>query len=169
MCTHRKRSLGLEVGQTLFTSKQIGQKRDKPKMFLNEQVALGFTGGQARTTFTKNGTAVTKFSMATKTSWKDKDSDEWVEKSQWHSVVGYGPVFAALANRLVKGAYVLVQGEHQTRQYDKTIQVPNGNLVIEHVVKATAVELKANTIKILDRAAREEDIATDEPRDDAAN
>jgi hypothetical protein len=41
--------------------------------------------------------------------------------------------------------------------------------MIEHVIKATAVELKANTIKILDRAAREEDIATDEPRDDAAN
>jgi single-stranded DNA-binding protein len=87
---------------------------------------------------------------------------------RFHVTYGYGPVFAALANRLVKGAYVLVQGEHETRQYDKTIQVPNGNVVIEHVIKATA-ELKANTIKILDRAAREEDIATDEPRDDAAN
>jgi len=62
-----------------------------------------------------------------------------------------------------------VQGEHLTRLYDKTIQVPNGDQTIEYVIKATAVELKADVIKTLDRAIREEEIATDELRDDAAS
>ena len=48
---------------------------------------------------------------------------------------------------------MLVQGEHQTRQYDKTIQIPNGKKKSEQVIKATAVELKADTIKLLDRAS----------------
>jgi len=138
-------------------------------MFLNERQILGFVGKTCEVAYLKNGPAVTKFSVATKVSWKDKESDEWNEKTQWHNVVGYGPTFAKLADRLVKGAYVLVQGEHLTRHYDKTIQVPNGKKTIEHVIKATAVELKADVIKILDRAPREEDIATDELRDDATD
>lgn len=138
-------------------------------MFLNERQILGFVGKTCEVAYLKNGTAVTKFSVATKVSWKDKDSDEWSERTQWHNVVSYAPAHAKLADRLVKGAYVLVQGEHLTRLYDKTIQVLNGNQTIEHVIKATAVELKADVIKILDRAIREEDIATDELRDDAAS
>jgi single-strand DNA-binding protein len=50
---------------------------------------------------------VIKFSVATKISWKDKDTDDWKERTQWHNVVGYGETFAKLADRLVKGAYVV--------------------------------------------------------------
>ena len=131
-------------------------------MYLNQQAILGFTGRAAEVTTLKNGTQVTKFSIATKISWKDKESDDWKERTQWHNVVAYGEMFAKLADRFVKGAYVLVQGEHITRQYDKTIQIPNGKKTIEHVIKATAVELKADTIKLLDRASNSSD-DSDEP------
>ena len=126
-------------------------------MYLNEQTILGFTGRQAEVTQLKNGTQVTKFSVATKISWKDKESDDWKERTQWHNVVAYGEMFTKLADRLVKGAYVLVQGEHITRQYDKTIQIPNGKKKSEQVIKATAVEVKADTIKLLDRASNASD------------
>jgi single-strand DNA-binding protein len=134
---------------------------------MNQQTILGFTGRQAEVTQLKNGTPVAKFSVATKISWKDKDTDDWKERTQWHNVVGYGETFAKLADRLVKGAYVLVQGEHLTRQYDKTIEISNGKKKIEHVIKATVVELKADIIKLLDRAAAPTDeSATDQPTGD---
>jgi single-strand DNA-binding protein len=132
-------------------------------MYLNQQTILGFTGRQAEVTQLKNGTPVTKFSVATKISWKDKDTDDWKERTQWHNVVGYGETFARLADRLVKGAYVLVQGEYLTRQYDKTIEFSNGKKKIEHVIKATAVELKADTIKLLDRNTPAEDAPGEQP------
>ena len=77
-------------------------------------------------------------------------------QTQWHQVVGFGDGFAKLAERLVKGTHVFVQGELTTREYDRTIKVPNGKKVIEHVMKQLVVELKADTIRILDRSSNGE-------------
>lgn len=46
---------------------------------------------------------------------------------------------------------MFVQGELSTREYERTIAVPNGKKSIEHVIQQLAVELKADTIRILDR------------------
>jgi hypothetical protein len=45
-----------------------------------------------------------------------------------------------------------VQGELTTREYDRTIQVPSGKKTIEHVIQQLAVELKAETVGLLDRS-----------------
>ena len=56
--------------------------------------------------------------------------------------------------RLVKGAQVFVQGQLATHNYDRTIKVPAGNgKVIEHVIKQLVVEVKAETIRVLDHSA----------------
>jgi single-strand DNA-binding protein len=122
---------------------------------LNQLSIIAFLGKDAETKFLPNGTPVVKFSAATKRSWKD-DNNEWQEKTQWHQVVGFGDGFAKLAERLVKGTHVFVQGELTTREYDRTIKVPNGKKVIEHVMKQLVVELKADTIRILDRSSNGE-------------
>jgi single-stranded DNA-binding protein len=57
-----------------------------------------------------------------------------------------------MASRLVKGAHTFVQGELTTRAYDRTIAIPNGKKSIEHVIQQLAVELKADAIRLLDRA-----------------
>ena len=92
-------------------------------MNLNQLSIIGFVGKNAETKYLPNGTPVTKFSVATKKSWKD-ENDEWKEKTQWHNVVAFGKSFAQMADRLVKGAHVFVQGELTTREYDRTIKVP---------------------------------------------
>jgi single-strand DNA-binding protein len=79
------------------------------------------------------------------------DKGEWKDKTQWHTVLGFGQGFAQLAPRLVKGAHVFVQGELTTREYDRTITVPTGKKSVEHVIQQIAVELKADMIRILDR------------------
>lgn len=130
-------------------------------MYLNQFTIIGFAGKNADTKYLPNGTPVVKFSVATKKSWKD-EHDDWQDKTQWHNVVAFGKNFAYVAERLVKGAQVFVQGELATREYQRTIEVPNGNKTIEHSVPQLVVELKADTIRLLDRsntAVDENDVA----------
>ena len=68
--------------------------------------------------------------------------------------VVFGKGFEQLAERLVKGAHVFVQGELTTRDYDRTIKVPTGNgKSVDHTIQQTIVELKADTIRTLDRSS----------------
>ena len=121
-----------------------------------------FVGKNAETKSLPNCTPVTKFSVATKRAWKD-ENDNWQQKTQWHNLIAFGKSFAQVTDRLVKGAHVFVQGELTTREYDRTIKVPaaRGN-TIERTVPQLVVELKADTIRILDRST-----ATSEQSDPA--
>ena len=135
-------------------------------MNLNQLTIIGFIGKNAETKYLPNGAPVTKFSVATKKAWKDQN-DEWQDKTQWHTVVGFGKGFEQLAQRLVKGSHVFVQGELTTREYDRTIQIANGKKQIEHVIKQLVVELKADTIRLLDRTSNAgESDAAEPPADE---
>jgi single-strand DNA-binding protein len=119
-------------------------------MNFNQLRIIGHIGKNAETKQVSNGTPVTKFSVATTRSWKN-DKGEWKDKTQWHNVIAYGNGFAQLASRLNKGTHVFVQGEITTREYDRTIQIASGKKSVEHVIQQLAVELKAETIRLLDR------------------
>jgi len=119
-------------------------------MNLNQLTIIGFIGRNAEAKSLPNGTSVTKLSVATTRAWKD-EKGEWKDRTQWHTAVAFGQGFAQMASRLVKGAHIFVQGELTTREYERTIAVPNGKKSIEHVIQQIAVELKADTIRILDR------------------
>jgi single-strand DNA-binding protein len=121
-------------------------------MNFNQLTTIGFIGKNAETNQLANGTPVTKFSVATTRAWKD-DKGEWKTRTQWHNVVAFGQGFAQLAPRLSKGAHVFVQGELTTREYELTIQVSSGKKTIEHVIQLLVVELKAETVRLLDRAS----------------
>jgi single-strand DNA-binding protein len=136
-------------------------------MNLNQLTIIGFIGRNAESKSLPNGKPVTKFSVATTRSWKD-DKGVWKEKTQWHNVRAFGQGFAQIAPRLLKGTHVLVQGELSTREYDRTITVPNGKKSIEHVIQQLVVELKADTIRVLDRAgAAELSEMAEQPADEA--
>lgn len=126
-------------------------------MNLNQLTIIGFIGKNAETKPLPNGSTVTKFSVATTKSWKD-ENEEWKSRTQWHTVVAYGQGFAHMAPRLVKGSLVFVQGELVTREYDRTIRIPNGKKTLEHVVQQIAVELKADAIRSLERSSASEAI-----------
>jgi single-strand DNA-binding protein len=131
-------------------------------MNFNQYTIVGFIGKDAEIKFLPNGTPVIKFSVATKRSWKD-DSEDWKEKTQWHNVVAFGQGFQQLAAPLDKGTHVLVQGELNTREYDRTIKIPNGKKPIEHVIQQLVVELKADIIRVLDRNSSSEQSAAVAP------
>ena len=83
---------------------------------VNKVILVGNLGKDAETKFTQGGTAVTKFTIATGRRWKDKQSGEWKEETDWHNVVLWQA--ENLANYLLKGKQVYVEGRLHTRSYD---------------------------------------------------
>ena len=83
---------------------------------INKVILVGHLGKEAETKFAPSGTAVTNFSLATSRRWKDKDSGEWKEETEWHRCV----LFRAenLANYLTKGKQLYVEGHLQTRSWE---------------------------------------------------
>ena len=71
--------------------------------------------------------------------------------------------FAQMTPRLLKGTLVFVQGELSTREYDRAIRIPSGKKSMEQVIQQIAVELKADTIRILDRAGNSDQSEAVEP------
>jgi single-strand DNA-binding protein len=83
---------------------------------VNKVILIGNLGRDAETKFTPSGASVTKFSVATTRSWKDQQSNEWKEETNWTNVVLWRQ--ENLANYLTKGKQVYVEGRLQTRSYD---------------------------------------------------
>jgi len=77
---------------------------------------LGNLGKDAETNFTLSGVAVTKLSVATSRRWKDSQSDEWKEQTDWHNIALWRS--ENLANYLTKGKQVYLEGRLQTRSYE---------------------------------------------------
>jgi single-strand DNA-binding protein len=121
-------------------------------MYLNEVTVIGFTGQKPEVKYLSNGTAVTRFTVATKRSWKD-ENQQWQSKTQWHTVVGYGDAFATRAQTIEKGAHVMVRGEHTTRTYQRKMEVLVNGKPSEAVVEYPVIELKAEFVKGLDHAS----------------
>ena len=83
---------------------------------VNKVTLIGHLGRDAETAYTASQTAVTKFSVATNRRWKDQQTGEWKEETNWTNVVlwrgeNVGPY-------LTKGKQVYVEGRLQTRSYD---------------------------------------------------
>ena len=83
---------------------------------VNKVILIGHLGRDAETKFTPSGVACTKFSIATNRRWKDQQSGEWKEETDWANVVLWRQ--ENLANYLTKGKQVYVEGRLQTRSWD---------------------------------------------------
>jgi len=83
---------------------------------VNKVILIGHLGRDAETKFTPGGAAVTRFSVATNRRWKDKESGEWKEETDWSNVVLWRS--ENLANYLTKGKQIYVEGRLQTRSYE---------------------------------------------------
>jgi single-strand DNA-binding protein len=83
---------------------------------VNKVILVGHLGRDAETKFTPGGAAVTRFSVATNRRWKDQTSGEWKEETDWSNVVLWRA--ENLANYLIKGKQIYVEGRLQTRSYE---------------------------------------------------
>jgi single-strand DNA-binding protein len=85
---------------------------------VNKVILLGTLGKDPELKYTPQGTAVAKWSMATNSSYKDKQSGEWKEHTEWHNIVAWQRTAEVAAEYLKKGRQVYIEGRLQTRSWD---------------------------------------------------
>jgi single-strand DNA-binding protein len=83
---------------------------------VNKVILIGHLGRDAETAYTSSQVPVTKFSVATNRRWKDQQTGEWKEETNWSNVVLWRN--ENVAPYLTKGKQVFVEGRLQTRSYD---------------------------------------------------
>lgn len=83
---------------------------------VNKVILLGNLGKDAETKFTPSGTAVSNFTLATSRRWKDQQTGEWKEETEWHRIVLWRS--ENVSNYLLKGKQVYIEGRIQTRSYE---------------------------------------------------
>ncbi len=84
---------------------------------VNKVILIGNLGKDPEIRYTPNGLAVANITLATSESWKDKQSGENVERTEWHRIVFYQRLAEIVGEYLRKGAKVYVEGRLQTRKW----------------------------------------------------
>ncbi|WP_263146864.1 single-stranded DNA-binding protein [Pseudomonas sp. RIT-PI-AD] len=86
---------------------------------VNKVILVGNVGGDPETRYLPNGNAVTNITLATSDSWKDKQTGQQQERTEWHRVVFFGKLAEIAGEYLRKGSQVYVEGRLQTREWEK--------------------------------------------------
>ena len=84
---------------------------------INKVILIGNLGRDPETRYTQGGSAVTNLRIATAESWKDKQTGEQQERTEWHSVVCFARLGEIAGEYLRKGSKVYIEGRLQTRKW----------------------------------------------------
>jgi single-strand DNA-binding protein len=106
---------------------------------LNRATLIGHVGKDAEVRYTGSGIAVATFTVATSDSWKDKNSGQLQEKTEWHNIVAWNRLGEICGEYVKKGKRVYIDGRIQNRSYDDK----DGN-------KRYVSEIVANDLILLD-------------------
>lgn len=88
---------------------------------VNKVILIGNIGKDPEIRYTPNGVAVANLTLATSESWKDKQTGENVERTEWHRVIFFQRLAEIAGEYLRKGSKIYVEGRLQTRKWqDKT-------------------------------------------------
>ncbi|AKH62868.1 MULTISPECIES: single-stranded DNA-binding protein [Photorhabdus] len=84
---------------------------------INKVILIGNLGQDPEVRYMPNGGAVTNITLATSESWRDKQTGEMKEKTEWHRVVLFGKLAEVAGEYLRKGSQVYIEGALQTRKW----------------------------------------------------
>jgi len=84
---------------------------------INKVILIGNLGADPETRYMPSGSAVTNIRLATSESWRDKESGEQQERTEWHRVVFFGRLGEIAAEYLSKGRQVYVEGRIRTNKW----------------------------------------------------
>jgi single-strand DNA-binding protein len=105
---------------------------------INKAIIVGNLGRDPEIRYTPSGVAVANFTVATSEKWKDKNTGEMQEKTEWHRVVAWRRLAEICGEYLSKGRQVYIEGRIQTRDWEDK----EGN-------KRYTTEIVANEMKML--------------------
>jgi len=104
---------------------------------VNKAIIVGFLGKDPEVRYTKGGTAVASFSVATSEKWTNKEGQKET-KTEWHRIVAWGKLGEICGEYLSKGKQVYIEGRLQTREWEDN----DGN-------KKQTTEIVASTMTML--------------------
>ena len=84
---------------------------------INKVILVGNLGADPETRYTANGGAITNIRLATSESWRDKQTGENQERTEWHRVVLFGKLGEIAGEYLKKGRQVYIEGSLRTNKY----------------------------------------------------
>ena len=118
-------------------------------MFDNSVRLVGFVGKDAEVKTTKTQREFTVLSLATTASWKDKNRDGYIRRTEWHKLIAWGNL-STFAATLRKGAHLAVEGELRYREFVPKKQKKQKNR--DHKIRVAEIHLWR--IAKLDRAEK---------------
>jgi single-strand DNA-binding protein len=152
----RKHSLALGSGAPRVASRKSvprairanTNRRNNMALYENKITLKGYLGKDAENLATKQQKTFTVLSLATKSGYKDKQTEQWVNHTEWHRIVAFGKP-ADYAKGLKKGDYVEVEGELRSSEFDAEV----GEGKKKTTVKRRGWEVRANIVKKLAQPA----------------
>ena len=105
---------------------------------VNKAILVGNVGNDPEVRYMPNGNAVANVSIATSDQWKDKNTGEQQERTEWHRVVFFNRLAEIVEQYVKKGSKLYIEGRLQTRSWE------------QDVVKRYTTEIVANEMQMLD-------------------
>jgi len=84
---------------------------------VNKVIIVGNLGNDPEVRYSSNGAAIANISVATSDSWKDKNTGERQERTEWHRIVMFNRLGEIAGEYLKKGSKVYIEGKLQTRKW----------------------------------------------------
>jgi len=112
---------------------------------INKVILIGRLGRDPEIRYTPSGVAVANFTIATSEEWKDKDSGEKRERTEWHRIEAWRRLGEVCGEYLHKGKQVYIEGKLQTDAWEDR----DGN-------KRYTTKIVAQNMQMLDKVGREE-------------
>lgn len=85
---------------------------------INKAILIGRLGREPEVRYTPSGVAVANFSIATSEEWKDRETGEKQERTEWHKIVAWRRLGEICGEYLHKGSQVYIEGRLQTRAWE---------------------------------------------------
>ena len=105
---------------------------------INKVILVGNVGGEPEVRYMPSGGAVTNLNIATSESWKDKQTSQTQERTEWHRVVFFNRLAEIASEYVRKGSKLYIEGSIRTRQWE------------QDGVKRYTTEIVASEMQMLD-------------------
>jgi len=113
-------------------------------LYTNNVTLKGYVGKDAQSFATRQQNTFVVLSLATKSGYKDKQTQQWVNHTEWHRIVAFGKP-ADYAKSLKKGDYVEIEGELRSSEFD--VELGEGKK--KTTVKRRGWEIRASIVRKL--------------------
>lgn len=137
---------------------------------LNKVMLIGRLGQDPELKYTQSGAAVTNFSLATNSVWKDKDGNKQ-EKTEWHNITAWKGLAETCSNYLKKGSRVYLEGRLETSSWEdenkkkhyKTVTIIDNMIMLDSKGTSAGSDYKNEAIP---NKASDSQVASSEDEDD---